>query len=743
MTPSAAEPRTTQRPRTPSRGRDWEQATPTAETPFALPARPEQPLHILLVEDSVADADLLIAMLEDELHGVIVTVCKTVSEALRLLADAVDIVITDLSLPDAEGLQALSAILTARPDTAVVVMTGRKDHGLALQALSEGAEDYLVKGSHDARAIATAVLFATQRRLANTEAHRYERLARSLLDAMEASTCAVDGDGTIIAVNQAWHGFAEQNGGSRELTGVGMNYFDVCARAQGFDSETGAAVAQGLRQVLDGSMARFERDYACHGPTEERWLSVRVNPLREAGAVLSHIDMTVSKRAEQALAHLTLHDPLTNLPNRQLLEDRLAQALAWAGREDRSIAVAFLDVDEFKRVNDTLGHAAGDELLQVVATRLSRSVRDGDTVARVAGNEFAVVWPGIESASHAQRLAQRLSDSFSEPLSIGADEVAVTASIGVVLGQSPDSPEGLLMNADAAMFDAKRGGRGRLRMYSEDLREDMDGRLRIEAELRAGLEHGEFVLYYQPVIDLQARAVTGVEALVRWEHPLGLRMPDSFIPVAEATGLIVPLGDWVLESACRQGAEWAAKGIDLQIAVNFSARQVGHPDVITGIERALDVSGMDPRQLIAEVTESSVLEDTEVARTVFARISDFGATVAIDDFGTGYSSLVYLKRYKIGALKVDRQFVAGLGVSAEDDAIVASVITLARAVGAVCIAEGVETVEQYAALGQLGCEFAQGYLFARPVPSRHLPEALQACHALLMRSARGTAQECG
>jgi diguanylate cyclase (GGDEF)-like protein len=733
MSLSSVAQRATALPAPARRARGSVSSGATLSEAFALAPQPERPLRILLVEDSRADADLLVEMLEDELPEALVSVCATVGEALPLLAGPVDIAITDLSLPDAEGLQALSAILATRPDIAVVVMTGRQDRRLALQALSEGAEDYLVKGSHDARSIATAVLFATQRRSANSEAHRYEQLATSLLDAMEASTCAVDGAGTVIAVNQAWREFAKNNGGSAIGTGIGTNYFAVCGEAHGFDIATATAVAAGLQHVLDGELGRFEQDYTCHGPNEERWFSVRINPLPATGAVLSHVDISAAKRSELALAHLTLHDPLTNLPNRELLADRLDQALAWAGRQHRSVAVAFVDVDQFKRINDSLGHSAGDELLGAIAARLSCSVRDGDTVARVAGDEFVVVWPRVASVDEAEQLAQRLRASLAEPFVIKTAKLTVTASIGVVIGRPPQRPEDLLTNADAAMYDAKGRGRGQIRMYTEELNERVATRLRIEEELRHGLERDEFILHYQPVVDLRSRTVTAVEALVRWEHPLGRRMPDTFIPVAEATGIIVPLGNWVLEQACRQGATWAAAGLDLHVAVNFSARQIGHPDVVTSIETALEASGMNPRRLMAEVTESSVLEDAELARAVLAKISALGASVAIDDFGTGYSSLLYLKRYKIAALKIDRQFVAGLGTNAEDDAIVASVIALARGVGAVCIAEGVETMEQYAALSDLGCEYAQGYLFGRPVASGDLVETLRACRDVLAK----------
>ncbi|CAN5193613.1 hypothetical protein BH24ACT10_BH24ACT10_00890 [soil metagenome] len=698
---------------------------------FALPPVPDTTLRILLVEDSRADADLLVAMLEDELPHAVVEVSASVAEAMPLLAGPLDIAITDLSLPDAEGLQALLAILAARPDIAVVVLTGRQDRQLALQALSAGAEDYLVKGAHDARGVATAVLYAAQRRTAEQKAHRYERLALSLLDAMEASTCAVDEDGKIIAVNRAWRDFAEANGGQADPTGVGADYFQVCAAAFGPGAELAREVVHGLRQLLVGDIDRFERDYPCHGPDSERWFSVRMNRLPEAGAVVSHVDVTAATVSQQALTHLSLHDPLTDLPNRHLLDDRLTQALAWTARQGGSVAVAFVDIDHFKRVNDSLGHAAGDELLCVLAARLRPLLRSADTLARFAGDEFVVVWPGIATAEEAEQLMARLTAALDAPFVLTAATVTVTVSVGLAVGRSPQTAEDLLLAADAAMYDAKSRGRGQTRTYTDELRRSSDARLRTEADLREGLRLGQFVLHYQPVVDLRRRQVTGVEALVRWAHPDGLRPPDAFIPVAEAAGLIVPLGTWVLEQACRQGVAWSRQGLDLVVAVNFSARQISHPHVITSIEEVLAATGMDADRLLVEVTESTVMEDAELAEVALKRIVDLGASVAIDDFGTGYSSLLYLKRYPIAALKVVRHFVAGMGLNDEDDAIVASVVALARAVGAVCIAEGVETAEQHAALQALGCDFVQGYLFGRPVPAAELPALIERCQALL------------
>lgn len=688
-------------------------------------------MRVLLVEDSRADADLLIDVLEDELPGIDVTVSVSIADAIPLLALPMDIAITDLSLPDAEGLQALTAILRARPDIAVVVMTGRRDQELALRALSEGAEDYLVKGAQSPRMVATAALYAAHRRIAETKAHHYETLALSLLDAMEAATCAIDRNGTVIAVNQTWREFGLHGGGDPERFGLGSNYFDVFA-VNG-SSEAGAAqvIAAGVRQVLSGQLRRFQRDYPVHNAEGLQWFSVRANALPDFSAVLSHVDMSGAKQTEHKLSHLSLHDSLTGLPNRELLNDRLAQALALTKRNQRSVAIAFLDIDQFKRINDSLGHPAGDELLRSVADRLSSSMRAGDTVARYAGDEFVVVWPNTTSPEEAVQLAQRLNRAMEEPFKLRAATLTVTASVGVAVGRDPRLVEELLLDADAAMYCAKDEGRGMTRIFTDELREGVASRLRMEDDLRVALRQGNFVLHYQPVVELRSRTVAGVEALVRWNHPGGLIMPDSFIPVAEASGLIVPLGDWVLHEACRQGAAWAAQGLDLQIAVNFSARQISHPDVVAGVRRTLSMSGMNPERLSVEVTESVVLQDPDYAERVFSKIRALGASVAIDDFGTGYSSLLYLKRYPVAALKADRQFVSGIGIGSTDAAIVASVIGLAHAVGAVCVAEGVETIEQYQALVALHCDYAQGYFFSRPVLADAVPVAVQHCLTIL------------
>lgn len=547
--------------------------------------------------------------------------------------------------------------------------------------------------------------------------------AAALLNALPEPTCLVDRSGTLVAVNRAWVDSCRARGGDLSQAGVGSNHLDVCG-------EPGRRVATGLRAVLDGAQSSFVHAYPCHAPDAPGWSSVHVHPLPGGRALVRHVDTTAQVQTLRALERAQQHDPLTDLPNRRQLTSRLGQALL-AAEPDSRTAVAVIGLDRFTRVNECLGHDAGDELLRAVAHRLAGGLLPGDVLARGDSDAFTLLRPGLAPGQDAVQMGEDLARRLQEPFHTATTTVSLTASTGVAVGHTQQTAEELLAHANAARIDARRGGGGRTRAWSPQLRPRPHARLRQEEEVREGLDRGEFVLHYQPVVDLRSRRVTGVEALVRWEHPDGLRMPDAFIPHAEQSGAIVPLGDWVLHEACRQGAAWTRSGLQLDVAVHFSARQITHPDVIAGLSEALRTTGMRAERLLVEVTESTLLEDTELAREAFAAIRALGARTAIDDFGTGYGSLLYLKRYPVSALKVDRQFVAGIGSRRDDEAIVASVVSLARSVGAVCIAEGVETREQYTALRRMGCDLGQGYLLGRPVPAAQLPLSIVDCERLL------------
>lgn len=692
-------------------------------------------ITLLLIEDSAADAELVQALLEDELPGTRVTACTTLREARgHLQHQDFDVVMADLSLPDADGLTVVEGVRDADKASALLVLTGRDDSLLALTALAQGAQDYLVKGHHDGQQLATAVLHAVQRQRVERAAH--VKLQLALLDALEAPTCAVGADSRIVAVNKAWRAMTTRVVDRADSSGEGRPYLEVCRQDVALPgADEAEQVASGLRDVLAGRVQRYHLEYPCDQAGQQQWFSVRISPAEidgAPGAVITHVDVTEMRRVQQALSHQVLHDVLTGLPNRLLLGDRLRQALADSARRRTHIAVAFIDIDHFKRVNDTHGHPAGDALLVAVAGRLQRQIRTSDTLARVSGDEFVVIWRDLADPAEAELLSGRLSTALSESFDLGSATVSVSASVGVVVGQSPQTPEELLQAADAAMYQAKQNGGAQVGVFSVQLRRDIEDRIAIEAGLRRALEDDELVLHYQPVVDLRSGHAVGVEALVRWQHPeQGLIGPDRFIPVAESSGLIVPLGRWVLQRACRQAASWTGPLAELHVAVNLSARELGHPDVLTDVQQALRDSGLSAQRLVLEVTETTVMEDPRVAGVVLDALTDLGVRIAIDDFGTGYSSLLYLRRYPISALKVDRTFVSGIGVTIADDAICHSVISLARAVGTTSVAEGVETVEQYAALRLLGCEQAQGYLWSPAVPAAQLPEALARCSSVL------------
>jgi len=428
--------------------------------------------------------------------------------------------------------------------------------------------------------------------------------------------------------------------------------------------------------------------------------------------------------ADAAARRLSLTDPLTGLPNRVLFADRLDHALARARRDGTQIAVLLLDVDQFKLVNDSLGHDAGDELLTAIAPRLLDAVRESDTVARLAADEFAVLCEGIQEDDDAIALGERIGASLREPVPVQGRELFVTASTGIVVSaDGAETTPDLLSHADAAMYRAKEAGRGRVVLYDELTRGGWVDRLRMETDLRLALERGELSLVYQPIVDLRDGRTRSVEALLRWTHPeRGPIGPDVFIPVAEETGLIVEIGRWVLETAVAQVAEWqrtqpGARG--LGVTVNVSGRQLFHESLVGDVERVAAESGIAPGTLGLEITES-VLMDEGDAVTVLEALRARGARLSLDDFGTGYSSLSYLKRFPLDTLKIDRSFVSGLGTGQDDAALVATIVSMAGTLGLEVVAEGVETEEQLRLLRDLGCDRAQGFLLARPLPPADL-----------------------
>ena len=450
------------------------------------------------------------------------------------------------------------------------------------------------------------------------------------------------------------------------------------------------------------------------------------------GVVLTFHDVTDQRAFEDQLKTLAFKDSLTDLPNRALFEVRLDQALARAHRRRRSVGVLFLDVDNLKLVNDSLGHATGDLMLRAVADRLRRTIRADDTAARLGGDEFTVLLEDIDGEAEAIAAAERVEAALGEPLRIDGRELFLSASIGVaVSGAALVGPEAMLRNADLAMYQAKLNGKARHESFQVAMEGGALARIELEGDLRQALARGEFAVHYQPIVSLDDGHVVELEALVRWDHPVrGRIMPDQFIPVAEETGLIVPIGLWVLEEACRRTAAWNRDGTarPIGISVNLSARQFQHPGLFADVQHALVDAGLDPGALTLEITESVVMKDPDAAAARLREFRQLGIRVAIDDFGTGYSSLAYLKNFPIDALKIDRSFVSALGRASDDSAIVRSVVALGHALNLTVVGEGVETQEQAAHLQELDCDLGQGYLFDRPMPGPDVA-AMLARHA--------------
>jgi diguanylate cyclase (GGDEF)-like protein/PAS domain S-box-containing protein len=560
------------------------------------------------------------------------------------------------------------------------------------------------------QAIATAMSVAVQTGLAKRSAEaRFNALIRNTADVI----AIVDTEGTVSYVTptaERIFGFA-----AHDLIGQRLEelvVFDDRARLREF--LTRDLAERGASAVAEARVPRGEerqRVVEIHGTNMEAEPAI-------GGRLLNLRDMTDRKGMEEQLKRMALHDPLTLLANRSLFRDRVEHAVAVSKRNGRGVAVLFVDLDNFKRINDTHGHAIGDRVLHKSAQRLVKATRNGDTVARLGGDEFAVLLENLATNDPVLEIAARVVESLQEPLEAPVADVRVAASVGIAFSRPEDGVEELMRNADVAMYAAKAAGKDRYVVYEPSMQHAASERREIEAELDVALRDAQFLLHYQPIVDLRSGYLLGVEALIRWQHPVrGLVPPREFIPVAEETGQIVPLGRWVLAQACREVKVWQARlpeGGEVRVGVNVSSVQLSKSDIAADVARALEISGIDPGCLVIELTESVLMQNSESVLAALGQLKALGVRIAIDDFGTGYSSLSYLHRFPIDILKIDRSFVERLGGVDGGEDFARAIITLGGTLNLEVVAEGIELESQQRGLIELGCVAGQGYFYARP-----------------------------
>jgi diguanylate cyclase (GGDEF)-like protein/PAS domain S-box-containing protein len=675
---------------------------------------------LLLVEDNLGDARLLREMFSElSLHDteLVHVECMRAAEQ-HLAAHAVDIIVLDLGLPDTEGLGAVRRAHAAAPRVPLVVLTGFDDETQAARALQQGAQDYLIKGQIDPRALSRALRYAVERKSMEEALFVEKERAQVTLNCIGDAVISTDLSGNISYLNPV----AELMTGWTCEEAAGQPVGDVLRIQDATTHETTPdpmelAVAHNQTIHLPSNCVLVRRD-GLEIPLEDSVAPIHDRQGVATGAVIVFRDVSATKAMALQMVHSAEHDFLTGLPNRKRLNDRVGQAIAMAPRHKKKVALLFLDLDGFKHINDSLGHPIGDKLLQSISKRLQGCVRGSDTVSRQGGDEFVVLLSEVAHAEDAAITARRMLQAVAQPHSIDQHELHVTASIGVSI--SPDDghdAETLIKNADTAMYQAKENGRHSYQFFEPAMNVRAVERQSLEESLRRALERREFALHYQPKVDLRSGRITGAEALIRWTHSVrGLVPPVQFIPVAEECGLILPIGRWVLREACRQAKAWIDEGRPLStIAVNVSAMEFQDRGFLEGVFGVLEETGLDPKCLELELTESVLMKHADYTASVLEALRARGVQVAVDDFGTGYSSLSYLRKFSIDSLKIDQSFVRHIHETPGENSLVTAIINIGRSLNLRVVAEGVENEDELAFLQANECDEAQGYYFSRPV----------------------------
>ncbi|MCW5962166.1 MAG: EAL domain-containing protein [Pyrinomonadaceae bacterium] len=680
----------------------------------------EEKIKVLLVSDDLEDRALLDGYLEAikgaDYELTSISRYQDVIRAMR--SHDYDIQLVDFHYDNDNGLGLIQLIIEGGSRTPAILLTEKDDKELDIAAMKVGVSDYLVKAELDSLTLERAIRYAIEHSRTEIALRSSEARFRSVIQNLSDIIAILDSDANITYISPSIERTSKME--IAEILGRKLTEFahpEDVNKLENFIDEIrrrrGNSLLLEWRTV--GTDAAF---YYVE--------SVGVNLLDDphvSGIVITTRNINERKILEDQLTHQAFHDPLTALANRVLFRDRVEHALMRYQRQQTPLAVLFLDLDNFKNINDSLGHAAGDELLKSVAERLMQCVRYGDTVARLGGDEFAILLEDTEQANNAVAIAERVLECALEPFKLNGTDVMIGISVGIAFSSSKrETADELLRNADVAMYIAKENGKGCYTIFENKMYEAILSQIELEADMRRAIERGEFFLNYQPIVRLDTKKVAGFEALVRWNHPVhGMILPESFIPLAEQTGLILPLGRWIIEESCRQVKLLSRKyGRNFTMTINISGKQLLDPGFPNDIASALDAFDTIPSLIILEITESVMMQNTEDMLKRLMLLKSIGVRLAIDDFGTGYSSLSYLQQFPIDILKIDKSFTKDVNRGPEKSAVARTIINLSDTLQLSTIAEGIERAEQIPTLESLGCKFGQGFYFAHPLSEDQL-----------------------
>ena len=676
--------------------------------------------RILIITGNAADATVLEDALGSAKDGPFTIERVThLSDGLkRLSAGGIDAIMADLSLPDSQGIGTFDSLFAAAPHTPIMVLSAPGDETSVTEAVQRGAQGYLAKVHFGSYLVFQSLRNIIQRKVIEETFYIEKARAQVTLNSISDAVIGTDMSGNVDYLNVS----AEKMTGWSRAEARGHPIGEVM---QIINGNTRRPEPNPVEKVLkqNEAMGLTAGTILIRRDGGEAAIEDSAAPIHDlngqiTGAVIVFHDISAAQAMAAKMAHLAQHDSLTNLPNRVLLNDRITQAIAFAKRHRTHLAVLFLDLDNFKHINDSLGHEIGDKLLQSVAQNLSACVRGSDTVSRLGGDEFVVLVTEDKYAEDAAVTADKILAALAAPHSIAQQALQVTTSIGIsVYPADGQDAETMIKNADTAMYQAKEKGRNNYQFFKSDMNVRAVERQVIEADLRRALERQEFVLHYQPKVNIATGMITGAEVLLRWMHPVwGMMLPDRFVPIAEDCGLIVPIGRWVLREACAQARRWEDAGLKLaSVAVNISAQEFHSKDFVEGVLGILAETGLEPGCLQLEITESALMRDAESSTAILQQLKNIGVQLAVDDFGTSYSSLSYLNQFPIDVLKIDGSFVNEIGSPNGNGIIVKAIIAMGTSLKQRVVAEGVEEQAQLAFLIAQHCEEGQGYLFSRPL----------------------------